>query len=197
MQASFNEPFSDGSSKRQLASWSYAVGASTPVNTALSEGLQRHRDVHNPRQRDSVSGVTATVSASDGAGPGPSATTTLGGCPQIKSVSTMPNVENPTVVITGYGFGTAATTDPGFQTNGDTHYFQMLDTTPGNNWEAGGYNSSGQPDGCTAIVGYWSNTEIIVSPQINRGFGTACQVHLGDNIEVQVWPNGSSASSAR
>ena len=119
------------------------------------------------------------------------------------SVTPVPDVTNPTIVIRGSGFGTEAADSGLLHQSADTPYFKLVDlthkgllgTAP---WEAGGYDTKGNADGCKAIIGYWTNTEIILSPQVN-GL-TSCPLEgndflsIGDTLQVDIWPNGDTSS---
>jgi hypothetical protein len=185
--------YGDAPNGPELKSYSYTIGSQSAVSLPVSGGTATEKFVV-PSSDIPQSGVSVSVDATDTLGTGPAASVTLGGCAEISSIDGIRDVGNPTIVIHGSGFGTAAQGDPGFQTNGNTHYLQVEDQSKP--WTAGGYGSNGQADPCTAIVGYWSATEIIVSPQVNQGFGNSCNITESDSILVRIWPAGQSKGAS-
>ncbi len=175
-----------------LKSYTYTVGSAAPVTLPITGDPETATETFVvPQSAIPAVGVPLTIHATDDAGDGPEYRTQVGGCPTISKITTIPDVANPTIVITGNGFGTDAMTTVSAHDDVDSNYLQIFDRK--GKWEAGGTDvATGKPDGCTQIIGYWSPTEIIVKPSVNQGFGHSCNMNPGDTIDVSVWPGGRS-----
>jgi hypothetical protein len=113
----------------------------------------------------------------------------------LLSVSAVPDVSNPTIVIDGSGFGTAASSSTAVHADGYSPYLRVVDESASPVWDAGGYDSQGNQDPCTVIIGSWTPTQIIVSPQVDHGWPQPCNFQVGDTLSVYVWPTGDTSAT--
>jgi nucleoside-specific outer membrane channel protein Tsx len=105
------------------------------------------------------------------------ATVDLGGAstgPIVTSVTKVPQMADPVLVITGSGFG-ESTADLHLGAKTQTPYFELAD---GTNWTAG--DSGGT---CDATIDEWSTTTIIVTPDVG-GFLSPCPLDIGQSLSV-------------
>ena len=103
----------------------------------------------------------------------------LGGAstgPIVTSVTEVPQMADPVLVITGSGFGDS-TTNLHLHAKTQTSYFELAD---GSNWTAG--DSSGT---CDATIDEWSTTTIIVTPDVG-GFLSPCPLDIGHSLSVTI-----------
>ncbi|MGO9198368.1 MAG: IPT/TIG domain-containing protein, partial [Acidimicrobiales bacterium] len=107
--------------------------------------------------------------------------------PTIARVTSLPNVGDPEVAITGVGFGEGfPSTSLGVPSS--TGDVEIADTTA--DWVAGDPSNTN----CQVTVQSWSNTSIALTADVNNLL-SPCSLHDGDTIEVTVDNNESKPSS--
>ena len=113
----------------------------------------------------------------------------LGGAstgPIVTSVTKVPQMASPVLVITGTGFG-ESTADLHLHAKTKTPYFELAD---GTNWTAG--DSRGT---CDATIDEWSTTTIIVTPVVG-GLLSPCPLDVGHSLSVTIKNTANTTYSA-
>jgi hypothetical protein len=100
------------------------------------------------------------------------------GCPQVTSVSQVTAQPQPSITITGSGFGSFPNSLP---YKGDSDYLEISNITKG-------WNSGLTGDVCDVTVNQWSATSISLMANVNQnGTLSACGLATGDVLLIKVW----------
>jgi len=121
--------------------------------------------------------------------------------PTITSVSTILPEPNPTIVISGSGFGSLPQQYQSLPSKGDSSYFRFQDST--RHWEAGYKSpSSAVGDLCNVTIAQWTDNSLVATVNVNGPFsslaGIGCALRPSDAVAITVWnpANGLGATTS-
>lgn len=117
---------------------------------------------------------------------------TAASSPTIASVSNVVNQQDPVIIIRGSGFGNGAPSND-LYVPARTPYFRL--SRPGGLLGVGGWQAGYPGDACTANIGMWTDTELIMTPNVN-GLLSLCPINTGDTLTVEVWNTGDPGGIA-